>query len=182
MPTVQRSTGHCPLTNGYRDADASPDDTSYDHPMYQPASRLARTPAEQADQDLSWQRCDERFFAAGACHILAWTFLRTHPNAGFRAVGLRLAGEQYAWHVYVTDDVWAFDYYGWTPEQELLEVTQAEKAGTGDKRPLQRVELPSDLTVFCREHFHYEPHEFAELPWARAQAYLARFAAEPPSH
>lgn len=38
---------------------------------YRPAGLFRRTDAERADQLLSWQRDDQAFFAAGACHILA---------------------------------------------------------------------------------------------------------------
>jgi hypothetical protein len=149
--------------------------------MYQPPSRYDRTPAERADEGLSWARPDERFFAAGACHILAWTFIDAHPEAGFRPVGLRLVGEPHVWHVYVTNDTWAFDYYGWVSEPELLEATAAEKRASGEDRPLERVELPENLDVFCEQHRHRKPAEFARLPWQRAVAYLAKFPPDPPT-
>ena len=37
--------------------------------MYRSSAQFRRTPAERANQLLSWNRDDVRFFAAGACHI-----------------------------------------------------------------------------------------------------------------
>ena len=55
--------------------------------MYRSSAQFRRTPAERADQMLSWNRDDVRFFAAGACHILAFAFLEVYPKAGFGTVG-----------------------------------------------------------------------------------------------
>ncbi|HEX3588635.1 MAG TPA: hypothetical protein VHV74_03310 [Pseudonocardiaceae bacterium] len=56
--------------------------------MYQPPSAVARTPLERADQLASWQRPDQAFFAAGACHILAFAFLEAFPGLGCTPVAL----------------------------------------------------------------------------------------------
>jgi hypothetical protein len=37
--------------------------------MYRSSAQFRRTPTERADQRLSWNRDDVRFFAARACHI-----------------------------------------------------------------------------------------------------------------
>jgi hypothetical protein len=42
--------------------------------MYQPGIVFKRTPEERADIFLAWKRDDKAFFAAGACHILAFLF------------------------------------------------------------------------------------------------------------
>jgi hypothetical protein len=84
---------------------------------YDPPINYKRTDAERSDQTLAWQRSDKAFFAAGACHILAWTFLEIYPAAGFHPMGLRRVGQAHADHVYVTDGTWAFDHDGWTLEE-----------------------------------------------------------------
>ncbi len=38
--------------------------------MYKPSFLFDRTPEERTDPFLFWQREDQLFFAAGACHIL----------------------------------------------------------------------------------------------------------------
>ncbi|MFE2612861.1 hypothetical protein ACFXA2_04510 [Micromonospora chalcea] len=50
------------------------------------AGVFRRTPQERADQRLAWERADQPFFAAGACHILAWdTSGRPAPPPSGRA-------------------------------------------------------------------------------------------------
>jgi hypothetical protein len=51
----------------------------------QAAGVYRRTQAERDDQLLSWQRGDRAFFAAGACHILAWTCRELYPG---RPIGI----------------------------------------------------------------------------------------------
>ncbi|MEV7230308.1 hypothetical protein AB0M79_25310 [Polymorphospora sp. NPDC051019] len=131
---------------------------------YEPADRFRRTDAERADQLLSWQRDDQAFFAAGACHILAWAFLQTNPDSGYEIHGLRRPGEAHCHHVYVTDGLWAFDHCGWTLASELRKAYQSEN-----------LIIRSDLETFCAEHNSRLPHQFAHLPWQRAHNYIARY-------
>jgi hypothetical protein len=139
--------------------------------MYRSSAQFRRTPAERADQVLSWNRCDVRFFAAGACHILAFAFLEAYPEAGFRPVGVWARGQAHPSHVYVTDGERAFDFGGWTPLSELLAVTRAVEPDAGyEQRPIK-----GDLTAFCREHNHRERSYYAHDPWERALRYLEQF-------
>lgn len=141
--------------------------------MYRPSSQFTRTPAERTDQLLSWNRDDLPFFAAGACHILAFAFLATYPQAGFHPIGLWPRAAHDPTHVYVTNRIWAFDFDGWTPEAELLAVTRAaEPEADYEPRPIL-----TDLQTFCRTHDHRDRLHFAYDPWARALRYLAHFPA-----
>ena len=149
---------------------------------YDPPIRHTRTPAERADQLLSWQRNDKAFFAAGACHILAWAFLRDEDRAGgFSPTGLRRVGARYVNHVYVSDGTWAFDHDGWTREDELLTVTRAAHQQANPGVDIEQVTLPGDLELFCAEHYSRLPSQYAFDPLPRANAYLERFSARPPS-
>jgi hypothetical protein len=139
---------------------------------YQPPTAYRRTPEEMVDQTLSWARPDRGFFAAGACHILAWAFLETAAGQGFRPLGLRRVGEPYAFHVIADNGVLAFDYAGWTARGELLAVI---RGAIGEERPgtaVQEIELPADLAEFCALQHHRLPHQFAGEVRARARAYL----------
>ena len=141
--------------------------------MYRPSAQFRRTPAERADQLLSWNRDNVPFFAAGACHILAFAFLETYPQAGFHPVGLWPRGAANPSHVYVTNETWAFDFDGWTPEAELLAVTRAaEPDADYERRPVL-----TDLRTFCHSHDHRDRPHFAFDPWDRALRYLAQFPA-----
>ncbi|WP_432572604.1 hypothetical protein [Kineococcus sp. SYSU DK005] len=143
--------------------------------MYQPCSAYRRTPAQRADQELSWHRSDQAFFASGACHVLAFAFQHTHPDAGFCTIALRKTGEKHASHVYVSNGTWAFDHDGWTLEVELLEVTAAAEPDAA----WERLIITSDLDTFCVQHHHLPPHLYARSPWQRAYGYLARFGPAP---
>jgi hypothetical protein len=144
--------------------------------MYHPSQHYKRTPEERRDQLLSWNRPDQAFFAAGACHILAYAFLETYPDAGFHPVGLWPHTARDPAHVYVTDNTWAFDHDGWTPQSELLAVTHATTPEANfTPRPIH-----TDLETFCENHYHRPRHLFAFDPWPRALHYLTQFPPSPP--
>jgi hypothetical protein len=148
---------------------------------YDPPLRHKRTPAERADQLLSWQRNDKAFFASGACHILAWAFLRDEDRAdGFSPTGLRPAGARYVQHVYVSDGTWAFDHDGWTREDELLTVTKTAHEQANPGEAIEQVTLPRDLELYCAENYLRLPSQYAFDPLPRANAYLGRFSARLP--
>ncbi|HZM84621.1 MAG TPA: hypothetical protein VFC19_53550 [Candidatus Limnocylindrales bacterium] len=130
---------------------------------YQPAGLFRRTEAERADQMLSWRRGDQAFFASGACHILAWTFVETHPD--FQIYGLLPRGETGFGHIIASDGPWAFDHCGWTPTAELLQAYDAEM-----------VLIETDLETFCTANNHRRPEQYAFSPWQRARDYIARHA------
>ncbi|GAA5155901.1 hypothetical protein GCM10023340_42330 [Nocardioides marinquilinus] len=137
-----------------------------------PAAAFRRTDAERADQRLAWARADRAFFAAGACHVLAWACRRLHPGRGVGLIGLRRPGAAEVSHVVATRDGWALDHSGWHPASEVVRVNQ-EADG-----PLDVVVLDPDLARFCREHRHRPPPDFAHDPWPRARCYVRRF--DPP--
>lgn len=145
--------------------------------MYTPAAVFRRTPEELADQRLSWQRADQAFFAAGACHILAWAFIASRPKSDFRIVALRKVGREHASHVIASNGVWAFDHDGWTLESELLAVTAAFEPAT----TWEPLIITDDLETYCRLHDHRPPSMYVEDPWPRAFAYIARLPAHPPA-
>lgn len=75
---------------------------------YPGCAPFRRTPEERKDQRLAWIRSDERFFASGACPILAFAFMETYPDAGYEIFALRSVGGENPWHVYVSDGSTAF--------------------------------------------------------------------------
>jgi hypothetical protein len=135
------------------------------------AGKYRRTPLERADQRISWDRSDRAFFAAGACHILAWTCRETHPDRPIGITGLRFAAERQVFHVYATWNDWAFDHSGWTLEARLFQDNQEFEG-----RPLERVTVGPDLAAFCAEHHSRMPAQYWQDPLPRAREYLARHA------
>jgi len=142
---------------------------------HDPPLGYRRTEAERADPMMSWRRSDKAFFAAGACHILAWTFLDTYPSAGFYPVGLRRVGRIHAGHSYVSDGTWAFDHDGWTLEGERLGVTRCAHARLDPEIRIERLVLDTGFEAFCIEHNCQSPSQFAFDPRPRALGYLTGF-------
>lgn len=149
---------------------------------YTPMIRYQRTDAERADPALSWARSDEAFFASGACHILAFAFRDRHPDRDVVLRFLDPAPGYSGTHLYVVDGDWAFDFDGWNPEQELLDVTTAayEQAYPGWTAEVSDVGADVDLEAFCADRIHRAPRYYAHDPRPRAAAYLDRFPDRPP--
>jgi hypothetical protein len=142
--------------------------------MYRSTLRFRRSVAERNDPMLAWARDDVSFFAAGACHILAWAFTATRP--GFAVIHLRPLGGHPGHHVYASDGMWAFDHCGWTPEAELLAVTSADYRRAFPGWRCERIPVRDDIETFCRNNNHRLPAQFPYPPWQRAHAFIARFA------
>lgn len=148
---------------------------------YEPPGVHRRNDAERRDQLLSWQRPDRAFFAAGACHILAFEFLALDRFAGFKPVGLRRPDATSFDHVYASDGTWAFDFCGWTLEADLIAATLAYEAGSAPGLRFDRVLIDDCLNDLCANYHHRPPHDFAADPRPRAREYLLQVLAGLPS-
>jgi hypothetical protein len=133
------------------------------------AGAFRRTAIERSDQRVSWERADRAFFAAGACHILAWTCQESYPDHLIEIAAMRGAGDQPVLPAYAAWNGWAFDHSGWNPESQLLEVN-AHFEG----RRLERFQVTESLAEFCRQHRHRMPHQYWQDPRPRARTYLSR--------
>lgn len=148
---------------------------------YTPSLHYERTEAESDNQELSWARSNIAFFASGGCHILAWAFIELDSDGDFEIIHIRpKSPNNRGHHVYASNGHWAFDYFGWTPEQELLAESAADYGSLVPGWAFDRVVVTSDLETFCKENHHRLPSEFAHSPWDRAKFYLARFDSKPP--
>jgi hypothetical protein len=137
----------------------------------QAAGIFRRTPLERSSQQVSWDRADQAFFAAGACHVLAWTCRATYADQPIGLCGLRFAGEPHVFHVYATWAEWAFDHSGWHLERDLLAANRAFEG-----RSIEQVPVGPDLTTFCDQHYSRMPAQYWQDPVPRARLYLDRFA------
>ena len=59
-----------------------------------------------------WNLPNRIFFAAGACHILAYTFLMTYPEHNFQAYWIKPGAGMSGNHIFVSNGRLAFDYDG----------------------------------------------------------------------
>lgn len=132
------------------------------------AGTFRRTPIERSDERIAWERPDQAFFAAGACHVLAWVCRESYPDRPIALAAVRFTGERHAFHAFATWDGWAYDHAGWNPEADLL------AANTDfEGRPLERLEITTDLAGFCAEHACRVPDQYWREPLPRARAYVA---------
>lgn len=154
--------------------------------MYKPGITYTRSDAEKRDIFLAWNRPDEAFFAAGACHILAHLFASMHRHEGFEIIHISPKGKDASGHhMYAGNGEWAFDFNGWTREEELLrEYAKAYQA----KYPgweYEKIVVPMDWQGFgeylLKTH-HRPPEYFPYLPWERAYEFIGRFPAKPPEN
>lgn len=151
------------------------------NPDFIPAIRLRRTERERRDQHASWRRTDEAFLAAGACHVLAFALLTRHPRVGRTPVLLRPVGGLPGSHVYVRCGSWAFDFNGWTTETDFLAANTAECLKTWRAWDSDRIDIADPIEAFCATCNHRLPSDFVDDVIARADAFLERFPADPPT-
>ena len=135
------------------------------------AGTFRRTALERSDQRVAWERTDQAFFAAGACHVLAWTCRESYPHQEIGVAALRFVGEPHAFHVFATWRDWAYDHAGWNPEADLLAVN-----AHFERRPIERLTITTGLARFCAEHASRMPDQYWRDPLPRARAYVARHA------
>ena len=145
--------------------------------MRVPITTLRRTPAECADVRLSWERPDIPFFAAGACHILAFAFLERWPRSGFSPRFIRPAPGQSGSHVYVSDGHMAFDAQGYVPESELLDAHRAAFLALSPDWSADVLDVDVPLAEFCAVNQHRAPWDFPPGVWARAHTFLSQGSA-----
>src|SRR4051812_29927949 len=67
-----------------------------------------------------WSLPDRVFFACGACHILAYAFLKAYPGSGFAPLWIKPSEGFTGNHIVVVRDDLAFDYHGFSGWSHLL--------------------------------------------------------------
>lgn len=121
---------------------------------------------------MSWIRDDQAFFAAGACHVLAWTCHETYAKQDLRIVGLKFAGQSIAFHVIATWRDWAFDHCGWNLKGALILANEQFES-----RAIESFAITSNLVGYCQEHRSRLPGQYHADPRPRALSYVRSFDA-----
>lgn len=137
-----------------------------------------RTDEEKANPGLFWLRPDEEFFAAGACHVLAGTFLAMYPQAGFSAWSIRArAPIERGSHIVVAGEDLAFDCAGYGRRDVFLpEYVEAMRTlFPGWTCDFDELDLDPMGWDFCRTTNHRHPTQFPHDPIPRATAFIRKF-------
>ena len=142
--------------------------------MPESSLKYARTEAEMENQELSWQRPDKAFFAAGACHILAFEAKKLLNDPALEIIFVKPASEfgSTGTHVYLSDGTRAFDFNGWSQETDLLRVLETDYMKKYPNWTYERTVITSDLEDFCIKNNHAAPEVFAGNVARRAQDYF----------
>ena len=123
------------------------------------------------------------FFAAGACHILAYAFLEAYSELGFQPVWIRPAHGHTGNHIVVVRGEVVFDYHGysnWTAywahtkrranqwwdgwDADVVAISREALVSNADARPYEGL---------CMK----EPRHYLLDPLPRARRFLQRFPA-----
>ena len=142
-----------------------------------------RTLGAKRDPVKQWNLPDRVFFAAGACHILAHTFLELYPESGFQSVWIRPSAGHTGNHVVLVRNDLVFDYHGYSPWPRYWAHTLRRANQWWPEWSADLVRIRKEALMSRREAGDYaglwmkEPQEFLFDPIARARNYLRRFPA-----
>jgi hypothetical protein len=143
-----------------------------------------RTSGARRDPAKQWALPDRMFFAAGACHMLAYAFLERYPHDGFEAAWIRPTSGHTGNHIVVVrDDRCVFDYHGFSEWSRYWTHTVRRASQWWPGWSADVVHIHAEALVSRRRAREYEglwmkePQEFLFDPLARARRYLKKFPA-----
>ena len=145
-----------------------------------------RTPGSKRDPAKQWRLPDRVFFAAGACHILAYAFLKSYPESGFEPRWIRPMSSHTGNHIVLTRADVVFDYHGysrWTPfwTHTKRRANQWWPGWDADVVPIDTEALICNQAAIRYPGLHMkEPKDYLFDPLPRARRYLERFSAPHP--
>lgn len=140
-----------------------------------------RTPGAKRDPIKQWALPDRVFFAAGACHMLAYAFLEAYPDAGFEPMWIRPSLGHTGNHIVLVRRELVFDYHGLSNWPRYWEhtVRRANQWWPGWSADLVRIHKKALVSRDHARDYHglwmKEPQEYLFDPLARACCYLQKF-------
>jgi hypothetical protein len=145
-----------------------------------------RTQGGKRDPTKRWNLPERVFFECGACHILAYAFLRAYPVNGFSAVWIRPIKGHTGNHILVVRGQLAFDYHGYSDWEALFAHSKRRASQRWPGWDAELVTLPEAVLVSESMSRTYdglwlmEPGQFLFDALPRARKFLARFPAPRP--
>jgi hypothetical protein len=146
-----------------------------------------RTKGGKRDPAIQWGLPDRVFFACGACHILAYAFLKRYAGRGFAPLWIRPAAGYTGNHILVTRGRLAFDYHGYSDLAKLLAHMQRRAERWWPGWHCKLLELPAEVLVSEAKSRDYEglwlkePGQFLFDALPRAERFLERYPPPPRS-
>lgn len=142
-------------------------------------------PGVKQDPVRRWALPDRVFFAAGACHILCFAFLRRWPQAGAAPLWFRPAPGFTGNHIVAAAPGWVFDYHGYSRPAAFRAHMWAKAQRWWPGWSAEEITLPPQVLVSEAESKTYrglwlrEPGQFLHDALPRAEAFLDRFPPPP---
>ena len=142
-----------------------------------------RTQGAKRDPIKQWALPDRVFFAAGACHMLAYAFLDLYPDSGFESLWIRPQTGHSGNHIVLVRNELVFDYHGFSdwPRYWAHTTRRANQWWPGwsaDVVSIHKLALVSRIHARAYEGLWMkEPQEYLADPLARARRYLEKFPA-----
>ncbi len=140
-------------------------------------------PGIKQNPERRWALPDRVFFACGACHILAYAFLETYPNAGFSPIWIKPKEGFTGNHILVVKDDLAFDYHGYSNWKSLWTHTNKKANHWWPGWSAALVPLPKDVLISEEKSKTYdglwlrEPGQYLNNALPRAQTFLEKYGA-----
>jgi len=145
--------------------------------------RLA--PGLKADPLRRWALPDRVFFAAGACHILCFAFLRRYPRSGAQSLWFRPAAGFTGNHIVAVGPGWIFDYHGYSDPTAFRTHLWRKARRWWPGWSATEITLPPHVLVSEAESKRFdglwlrEPRQFLHDALPRADRFLDRFPPPP---
>jgi hypothetical protein len=144
-----------------------------------------RTQGAKRDPIKQWALPDRVFFAAGACHMLAYAFLDLYPASAFEPIWIRPASGHTGNHIVLVRNELVFDYHGFSVWSRYWAHTTRRANQSWPGWSADIVSIRQEALVSRRLARTYEglwmkePQEFLGDPLTRARRYLQRSPAPP---
>jgi hypothetical protein len=142
-------------------------------------------PRVKQDPLRRWALPDRVFFACGACHILAYAFIKARPTSGFAPIWIRPTRGFIGNHIVAVRDNLAFDYHGFSIWPRLLKHMELKANRWWPGWSAELVALPLDVLISERKSREYdglwlrEPKQFLHDAMPRAESFVLRFDRPP---
>jgi hypothetical protein len=140
-----------------------------------------RTSGAKRDPVKQWALPDRVFFAAGACHILAYAFIEMYPDSGFEPMWIRPCPAHTGHHIILLRNGCVFDYHGFSEWRAYWAhtVRRANQRWSGWSADVVRIHVQA---LVSRRHagqyaglWMKEPQEYLCDPLPRARRYVRKF-------
>ncbi len=128
-----------------------------------------------------WNRPDRAFFAGGACHILAYAFIKRYPDAGFQAIWMKPEAGFTGNHIVAVSGTLAFDFHGYSNWDALVAHARRKSQRWWAGWECTLIPLPTDVLISEAKSKTFDglwlrqPDQFLHNALPRAERFIDRY-------